>query len=586
LKVLGIAPASALIVVAALALLEFPRPALASGFDQRHLARLVFPENGATMGQGISLSNGQASNDTCVEGGTQATMNPGANAPQVVTLSLRNNTDASTYLKSSDVSASAQATFIGGGVDVKVTYITSHQFSRTMKTLSVRETVESRLFLVPTVVDSAHDPDSNAPTGIRLKNKYATMAADPKQLAAFRKACGDGFITSYIRGAELLATLSVFDSDDVSSQQLKSSLGVSYFGASGTASLDQILKAESSNHRFALDILQVGGAGDLTPIDEPSLINAVGALKNTALQAPNISEVIVRDYATLPNGAAQLSVPEKPSPLDQIMSMYWRVDATMSQVRATQDAFRNPRAAPIQYYSFNESAPGLDALFDALKVARDKLHDDATTCAKHNQCHKPSVGAPAFYAMAVQLPLPSPGSLTGERALQDTLGNGIDNFRFRFDVRKAQLIANVYNIHDPTCYKEDRYLTQKLVAEHFGPDDIRAIYTTTLNYINTVAPAALRDDAVDYYVRQPAQKNCNDIYGDPDCEMDLAKIVATAQNVKLSPGKLHLYLFQPGPGGSSVPYDPNQDDNNKLQLDRYGCPGGFALTPIFGWYLD
>src|ERR1051325_10513976 len=296
----------------------------AQTFDSRGIATLQFPVTGARLKQGVLLSSGLASGDVCVTGETF----PSAPIPQIQTVRITSHQDASSYLRELKVSANAQANFLFGSADLKTTYVTSHRFISTETTLAVYATVEQRLYVVPgdsRPSAAASAADVSVSQGIQLTQRaVALLRRNPNQ---FRRRCGDGFIAVVIQGAELFGTIAAKDTSQDDSSNLAASSRIDAFGQNVSGSLADVLRTAGSNHTLTIDFTLGGGAGTPSPTDSNGLLAAVHSLSDAASRAPLNFAIIVRDYKTLPNWPTGVHVvPPRPDPLDQIMTMYWRVD--------------------------------------------------------------------------------------------------------------------------------------------------------------------------------------------------------------------------------------------------------------------
>jgi hypothetical protein len=537
-------------------------------FDQNGTATIPYPENGALIGQGVIMSSGVAASNVCIVG-QETSMNPGGDPPQVTMISIRDNKDASSFFQQTGVSAAAQVKFLVGGADAKASYISSHQFSSTLSTVSVYATVEQRKYIVPAGIaldDKSAKPDLKASGGIRLTDD-ALKLLNKHDYETFHRECGEAFIAVLIQGAELTATITVHDLDEADSSNIQLTAHVDAFGAGVSTTLENTLKNTSSGHAFTMDFMQSGGSGAVNPTDEASVLAAVKALPDLAKKAPYTFHVIVRDYHSLPNWPKNIPPFGQADSLTQLMTTYWRLDALMRQADAAQtftDFRTNPAAAlrEVEYLlGFNNTDRStLRALYDLMSARRSILAQQAVKCYEdQTKCNVPFPSSIDLYKLAVKLPLP----LGLTPATRDYLSNlhssaiVINSFN-QAKYNLYQTAVQTMNTNGGTCYDRDHYITQTFEASGY-PANVAGPLKAFSDFQDAL-PQRLKDEAIDYYVRQPAKFRCQQSPFDPDCKLTESDFQTIGDSIVVSGAKI------------TTNFDPDQSD-------RYGhCPGGNFLN--------
>jgi len=541
----------------------------AQSFDQQGIVKLRFPDSGAIIGQGVNLATGLSASNVCING-TATTMNPSGPTPQVITVSIRDNKDAYSFFRSTAITASAQAKFLIGSADATTKYVSSHQFLSNVSNFSVHATVEQRQYIVPEKVrpnDSTGPADTSVSRGVQLtKDALSVLKSDPKK---FRLQCGDGFIAVLIQGAEIIGTVSVLERNQSDSMNLQTSMNADLFGSGASGSLDETLKRITNGRSFKLDYLQTGGSGDPVATDQEHLITAVQGLAKSAQSAPYTFQVIVRDYKTLPNWPTDTSPFSTPTMLDRLLSTYWRLDALLQQAT---DAQLPHIGAPMRYMEgFNWTPESLRALTDSIKSRRSETAKQAIECFNTQTCNPPTTTAIDMYGLAIQLPLPwipQTPNAADFWSRSNAFGATIQNF----NTRKAQLadaLSQAFKLGDkdvdPTCYHRNHALTQSFETTGY-PKNISDPINNFSNYLPNL-PALLRDDAVDYYARQPTLRRCQESATDVDCELKEADFSKIATFIKLRGLKL------------ITNFDP-------VHSHEYGeCKGGGAGKTAYIWWI-
>ncbi len=526
--------------------------AFATDFDQNGIVTMDFPKNGAKPGQGISLDTG-LSMGTCVEGAAPDTVGQTTKTPQTVWASLRNNKDASTYFHELSVSASAQAAFLAGSADIKTTYVTKHQFDQTTDTISIYERAEQHRYLAPS--DNAAAP-TEAPgqrlnitafNGIHLNKRSANLLSHGK-LAQFQSECGSGFVAVVIEGGELIATLTVQDHKASDSNSLDINGSVSVFGNSVNDTVQNVVNESSNGHSVSLDLFTTGGSGDAAPIDKTTLLKKVQSLPNDVSGTPAPFQVVVRTYRSLPDFPANVPPFEKPLPLDDIMALYWRVDAILTQaIVSSRPVPQGQFGLPFPFsdnsvlMGFNGAFPDqVNSLVDQLIQKRTTLASQATDCLAGHNCGSPVVSQIDIYSLAARLPLPISAetlNLLAYRQVLINLRTAIDTF----NVAKSRAIANALGAFgkgpgpQPNCAAQIGSVNTELNNAH-QREQLIAAFNTAQQWIETSAPSLLRDDAVDFFVRRPARAHCSPSPFDQACRLTEVDFAQIAQSVTLKDG--------------------------------------------------
>jgi hypothetical protein len=522
-------------------------------------------------GQGVDLSSEEATSGSCVGGGRPTTSDGTSTGPQVITLSLRDNLDASTYFSDANVSASAQYQALAGSGSAKASYIQHHEYAQSNAVVSMYERVEQRLYYAPpgATIDEAAGPVDSKPSSTLLLNsdmRALVTSGKPSDMARFRATCGDGFVIAVVGGAELLATLTAFSVTSEDLSKFNGSADVRYGPASGSILFDKATSETQSAKMTTLDFFQEGGSGQATPIDRATLLTAVQGLPKAAAVHPYQYGVIVRAYSSLPNWPT-VPPPSPVSPLDQILASYWRTDALVQTALAAETTPRDYTYGfqPSTYeLPLNGNPTLLSALFDQLVKLRAKAAAAARTCYTTNVCDTGAVSNVDIYKLAVQLPLSSSSKVSEYTDFWNSV-NGLWNDGDTFDKQKLQMFISLYksalNSHGD-CYQANHALTQTFDprASALG-DEVRNFR----RYL-TSAPAQLAKGAVEYYARFPAHSRCAASAFDADCALVDSDFVSLASNISLST----LIL----------------KDNWTPNLGSWGqCPGSVNTTPTFSFWI-
>ena len=256
-------------------------------------------------------------------------------------------------------------------------------------------------------------PSSGA---IQLSPRALYLLSHPEMIDTFNKECGDGFIAVLIQGGELIGTITIQDFKQADASSLNLAVSADLYGQQAEGTVDNAVTSAMQGHTFTADIMETGGSGNTTPIKQDALLVAIAALPTAAQKAPIPFTVVVRSYQTLSNWP-QISLPTLTSnPLNDIMSMYWRLDALIQEAGSTAKwacplwqagwpCIPNLQSTPM-YFGINGSPQLFTSLAIDANKKRTMLAQQAQDCVKNNICNPPQVTEKNFYALAVQLLLP------------------------------------------------------------------------------------------------------------------------------------------------------------------------------------
>lgn len=508
--------------LAALTLMPFR--AFGAAFDQHGSATI--PVSEADLGRGMHLSTGDAANDTCVVGESSTKTHSGP-IPQITSVQIHDNRDASSFFQRTDVSASAQVHAFLGNADTKTSFVTSHHFTQNTANISIYETVEQREYLVPspvsaTDVDPASDPDEVE--GIRLKRHYRQLLAKSNLSQAdidnFKRACGDGYIASIISGAELTGALTIQDVGSEDNATSNVSLDVSGLVGEVKGAVDKTISTTTKDHHFSLNYIESGGSGGSAPVDEQTLLKAVGDLPQQASKSPNPFRVVVRDYRDLQDFPPNVLF-ETPTPLDKVLNAYWRLDAV---IQLANDALSPGVAAGSGSPEFfwipgGPSVQSVRELRDEMMSTRNTLMRQATECSNLGKCDEPVVSAKDIYKFAVRMPLPKSAKLSSTMGFEQRL-NALQSMVASFNNEKRYLYSSYSSWMPVTrgnCYARDLVVTKKFEAEGY-PGSVQARIDAVARFLTTFSDDLVAD-TLEFYVRGPASKHCELSPQDTDCNL-------------------------------------------------------------------
>ncbi len=254
---------------------ERPSPARRmdlGGVDEAFM--IEAPETGSALGWGWSATRGQIIPTVCIDFDTLPDT-PEARAErreaQTSTLSLSTVSDSSELSQSMNISSSVSVKTVGYKASGKAKFASNTKVSSFSTTIVVNaEVMNSPYSALP---KSSGDAESGP--AIRLTADAAALAR--RNLDEFQEVCGEGYVSTLMRGAEAYAVIEVKTSSRSEQTSMKSSLsgegmGVKVKGAFGSSG-----SAASQNLTRDITFYQAGGSGNDLPVAVCAKKNADGS---------------------------------------------------------------------------------------------------------------------------------------------------------------------------------------------------------------------------------------------------------------------------------------------------------------------
>jgi hypothetical protein len=183
--------------------------------------------------------------------------------------------------------------------------------------------------------------------------------------AAFRRQCGDYFVTAITSGAEILAVITFESSDKKTKDALSAGITASYSIASASADIDLDRSSEASSSKLKVSYTQVGGARGEIPTTNEDLKRKLQVLAAEAAEAPIFYEIGIKAYADLPDWPEESDLP---GPHDELNSLLSKRDLEMFTLYNTlESVLQNPAA-----YSIDDSKELFAPRFMVLAAIQDK----------------------------------------------------------------------------------------------------------------------------------------------------------------------------------------------------------------------
>lgn len=244
-----------------------------------------YPTGGVELGQGWTSNDGRKVNSKCIDFSVKQ------DSAQEKSFDGKLIVDKSSLMTQLDVSAESRVQGVVGSGGAKVHFVSSVQVDQEQSNFSVHAQVRNGANYVT--------PQTNGT--VDLSPRYRKLAH--KDLAEFRRQCGDSYVSTIFGGAELSAVLTfhVYKLDEKKS--ISASVEGSGLGGvvSANGSANQTMHKYSESSQFTVSYYEAGGSGDPIPANQEGLIKVIESLPQLAASAPKNFTIRAERYDRLPS---------------------------------------------------------------------------------------------------------------------------------------------------------------------------------------------------------------------------------------------------------------------------------------------
>ncbi|MEP3298705.1 MAG: hypothetical protein ABJO27_19900 [Pseudoruegeria sp.] len=270
---------------------------------QPDILRFGYPQSGVSLGSGWDLGRGRKTSSACIEFKREEA---GGQIAKVETKRIENS---DTLRREMDVSyktsTSADYKAFSGSASAKLQFLEKSRVDEhTISVLVKASVVNGVEFVGPADAKESINSGLESSRSTRL-SKFAKELLANEDIEAFRDYCGDGFVQSIVRGAELYAVYNWSNnSEDTVNEKLSSAnIAASYMGFGGSLhyqskSLSQIVKTRKVSN---VEYYHSAHRGLTLPYNEPDIANSIAYLGAAASLNDSFPfRFTVQRYDTLP----------------------------------------------------------------------------------------------------------------------------------------------------------------------------------------------------------------------------------------------------------------------------------------------
>lgn len=247
---------------------------------------------------------------------------------------------------------------------------------------------------------------------IHLTPEAALLVKNPK---AFRKKCGDSFVSTIRYGAGLYGAYVLSTQSYAERKSWAGKIGGSYGPFSGDAAAQKAVEQASAAKQLNVSYYKLGAANTVIPTTDEGFQDLVRNLdKSSNLENSSPYEMGVTPYSALPNYTRSI---EDQSTLTSMAKLYQRID---SLAEMTDEIRKSVEDEPTLYF-FDKyvSRDDLGPLYDALLDHREALKSAIAKCRNAPQtCEMPSGYPETDYTYRIRLPVRSLDTASGPEAVR------------------------------------------------------------------------------------------------------------------------------------------------------------------------
>jgi len=409
------------------------RPSATERFEQAAVSEAFMveaPETGVDLGWGWSVDRSQPIPTECVE------FEIGDDPAQETTVSITETRDSQSLARSMGISSSVTVKTVAYEASGKASFAKNTQITSFSTTYVVHAEVRNAAeYTAPTVSEGDH-----LGRAVSLTDAAATLARD--DLAAFQEACGEGFVSATMWGAEAFAVIDIATRSKKTKESIKSKVSGSGWGVKVDAALSASTASGEQSSKSSISFYQAGGSGNELPENADAIKERVKNLANDALEAGKLYGLEITPYQVLENFPRGAELTANAGEVDEIAAA-WGVYRTLHDdigaIFAEPADFTVPvaecsgKTTPSEcVISFkpltgaplvaDEGLGGVSALEvlgvfqDIALGALDRIELGASTCLEADEnCAFNSAALRSSYSVRAGLPLPA-GWLEGEDA--------------------------------------------------------------------------------------------------------------------------------------------------------------------------
>jgi hypothetical protein len=381
---------------------------------------------------------------------------------------------------------------------------------------------------------------SQLASAVGLKKEYRDLAiTDPD---GFQRTCGDSYVASIVKGAELAGTVVITGLSAHDQQSVEENFSGNAFGQSASGDVSTIVQNTTTNHTTSVDFQQSGGWGGNLSTGKDEMLAAIRALPDAAANAPWPFRMEVISYDKLSNWPSG-QIHRDATPLSEILNRYARLRSILDQILYVD----SQKSDYIFEWGVNE--PVWTEVITTLRHQLSTLQEQATDCNEGRKC--PTLAETNQYLefpFLTKIPVKKHSFSADDslRADSATLQSTIN----KFNADKAQARFQVALI--PVAPNWGRGIARLQATDRWNRN-VNPIVTQFVREFQAY-PAALQEAVSDQRLRKVWRRFCGLNVSDPEC-VDPDRLQSFSTQIPISGRPISLDTDPPG-----RPYDDLDSD--------------------------
>jgi hypothetical protein len=338
-------------------------------------------DRGMAYGVGFDSVSGIVCGDCVVRTDPES---PAGVLGQKVSFKLRQITSSSELAKELEISASASLRATFGGASAKATFASSQKINQ---------------FSIYLLVQVRVTNPTRRLRDVKLTNEASELLKG-QGLEAFRKRCGDEFLSGITTGGEYLAILQANTSSD--EEQKKLSISMNAKGAGGmwsaSASFRSSLEQISQEHSLEVTSFQQGGDESEVPDKVEEIIKrAVNFPKQVEGDKAYACSAFFQDYKTLdlPQGMNPIDVEQQKNVIEKLAEYYLSYSDVLSSIEYVTKNFDQFDADAFVLAVLSQKANDIRKIMNMLRDSASNCFNDYRSCNLPENIVLPVVDLPA-----------------------------------------------------------------------------------------------------------------------------------------------------------------------------------------------
>jgi hypothetical protein len=289
------------------------RPSPAQRLDQIGVGKAFMveaPDTGVDLGWGWSTDREQPIPTRCIAFDTDQ------HDAQEVSVAISEVRDNQALSSAMNISSSVSVKSMGYEASGKAAFAKNTKITSFSTTYVVRADVRNGArYVAPRTSETGYLGAS-----VALTEAAASLAR--RDLDAFEAACGEGFVSAEMTGAEAYAVIDIRTSSKSERETLKSKVSGSGWGVKVNAAFNATTEGTQEKAGTSITFYQAGGSGKELPRDKDAILERIESLADDATEAGKLYALEITPYQVLENFPRDAELMADPGETDEVAAAW------------------------------------------------------------------------------------------------------------------------------------------------------------------------------------------------------------------------------------------------------------------------